>query len=218
MNKACYTAIADNYDPLRNHPDVPGVDWIAFVSNPAQYSKSNWDIQPLFSYGESDSRRQSKWYKVQSHLEMAEYDRTLWIDGSCEVRSPRAISGLLDIEVPIALYTHPDRDCIYQEAGVSLGMRKYHNEPIREQVQYYIDEYEYPEHWGLWFTGLILRNRCPEVERMERMWWNEIDRWSYQDQLSFPVVMHNLGDFPESLYFTSDTHKKFIFHQQPEAK
>lgn len=216
-NKAVFTAISGDYNQLRDHPRVAGVDWIAFVDQPGQVTDSNWDVRPLFSYGEEDKRRQAKWYKVQSLLEVAEYDRTLWLDGSCEILQPTAVSKLLDIEAPIALYVHPDRDCAYQEAGFSLGMRKYRDQPIREQAQYYLDG-EYPEHAGLWFTGLLLRNRCPEVERIERAWWNEIDHWSYQDQISLPVVFHNLGIKPEPLYFVKGGRQSFTWHQQPESK
>ncbi len=215
--KAVYTAIAGDYNVLLDHPDIPGVDWIAFLTYPDRVPHSNWDVRPLFSYGESNERRQAKWYKVQSSLEMAEYDRTLWLDGSCEIQHPPTVAALLELEESIAIFRHPDRDCIYQEAGYCLGMRKYQHEPVREQVQYYVDEYEHPEHYGLWFSGLILRNRCPEVERIERSWWNEIDRWSYQDQLSLPVVFRNLGVKPESLHFTYGK-QPFVFYQQPDSE
>ena len=218
INKAVYTAIAGDYNELRDHPDVPGVDWVAFVPQPERIECSNWELRPLFSYGEPDPRRQAKWYKVQSLLEMAEYDRTLWIDGSCEVLRPNTVRMLLDFEDPIALYVHPDRDCVYEEAGFSLGMRKYQQEPIRDQVQYYIDEFDHPQHWGLWFTGLLLRNRCPETERIERLWWNEIDRWSYQDQVSLPVVFRNLGIEPRSSLYFVNGKQSFVFHQQPTSK
>jgi hypothetical protein len=227
MRRAVYTAIAGEYDQLRDHPEVPGVDWMAFVTHPQQYEHSNWNVRPLFSYGEPDPRRQAKWYKTHSLLEMAEYDRTLWIDGSCEVLSSNIIHILLEVELPFALYKHQDRDCIYQEAGFSLGMRKYRDEPIRAQVQYYLDEYEHPEHWGLWFAGLIVRNRCPLVERIETQWWNEIERWSYQDQISLPVVMRNVGyssgggidyqDHNATCSLPSVGLKGFQFHQQPES-
>lgn len=218
MRRAVYTAIAGDYNELRDHPQVDDdLDWIAFVTHPQKYEHSNWDVRPLFSYGEENPRRQAKWYKVQSLLEMAEYDRTLWIDGSCEILQPSTVHIMLHMEVPIALYAHPDRDCLYQEAGFSLGMRKYRDEPIREQAQYYIDEYDHPESWGCWFTGVLLRNRCPEVERIERSWWYEIDRWSYQDQVSLPVVFRNLGVKPSSLYFTNGP-QSFKFHQQPDSE
>ena len=177
-NVAVYTAISDDYNQLYNHPEVRGVDWVAFVTHPDRVTDSNWDVRPLFSYGEPDMRRQAKWYKTHALLEMAEYDRTLWIDGSCEVLHARAISLLLSIDEPIGMYQHQDRNCIYDEASFSLGMRKYKEQPIREQMQYYLDEYDHPQHWGLWFSAVILRNRCALVERFETQWWNEIDRWS----------------------------------------
>lgn len=222
MRTAVYTAIAGDYNELRDHPDIgDDVDWVAFVTQPTQYESSNWDVRPLFSYGEEDPRRQAKWYKVQSGLEMAEYDRTLWLDGSVEILQPRVLQHLLvpyedaiGAVAPIEMYRHTDRDCAYQEAGFSLGMTKYRNEPLREQAQYYLDEYDHPEHVGLWFTTVIARNRCPNVDRIERAWWSEIDRWSVQDQVSLPVVLRYLGIKVRALP-PKTLSQTFKFHQQP---
>ena len=216
MHRAVYTAIAGEYNELRNHPEVPDIDWVAFVTHPERVINSNWDVRPLFSYGEPNLRRQAKWYKVHSLLEMAEYDRTLWIDGSCEVLEKRAIEVMLQVEDSIALFKHGERDCLFEEASFSLGMPKYQNEPLREQVQYYIDEYDHPQHWGCWFTGAILRNRSPLTERIEQSWWREIERWSYQDQVSLPVVFRNLGERP--LDFPEIGLHSFKFHQQPQSQ
>lgn len=200
MKRVVYTAIADEHNQLRDHPHIPDVEWVAFVTMPQKYADSNWNVQPLFSYGEVNPRQQETWYKVQSLLELAEYDRTMWLDGSCEILSTDYFKHLLDVsEDPISLFPHQSRDCIYQEAG-----------PIREQVNYYRREYEHPPHWGLWVTGLIVRNRCPDVNRVERLWWNEIDHWSCQDQLSLPVVLRNLDIEPKNL-FVNDFYNNGLF-------
>jgi hypothetical protein len=228
-SKAVYTAIADDYNVLRDHPDVgTDVDWVAFVTHPQKYEASNWDVRPLFSYGEPNARRQAKWYKVQSLLEMAEYDRTLWIDGSCEIVKPYIVHILLECELPFAAYRHIDRDCAYQEAGFSLGMNKYRDEPLREQAQYYVDEYDHPERWGLWFTGVLVRNRCALVERIERAWWSEIDRFSYQDQVSLPVALRSVGygrngslksaDGVTGASLPQKGFSSFVFHHQPMSQ
>lgn len=215
MRRACYTAIANGYDELRDHPDIEDVDWVAYVTLPQQYESSNWDVRPLFGYGETDPRRQAKWYKVQSGLEMAEYDRTVWIDGSVEIGKPQVLADILDVEASFGLYRHTDRDCVYEEAGFSMGMRKYADEPIREQMNYYLDEYDHPQGGGLWWTGIIVRNRSAEVERIERAWWREIERWSVQDQLSLPVVLRYLGEKAHTL--PQRGYSSFKLHQQPFA-
>lgn len=191
-NQAVYTAIADGSE-LRDHPPVTNVDWVAFVTRPQGYEGSNWDVRPLFSYGNTDPHRQVAWYKVQSLLEMAEYERTMWIDQLGDVLPLHYI----DHETPFGVCRHDKRDCVYTEANYLLNHEQ--TEPIFEQVDYYHDVFEYPEHAGLWDTSLIIRNRCPDTERIERQWWNEIDRWSYFDQLSLPVVLHNLSFHPEDL-------------------
>jgi hypothetical protein len=98
---------------------------------------------------------------------------------------------------PIAQYAHMSRDCIYEEAEVSLSMKKYQGEPIAEQVaSYYSDGH--PEHWGLWGGMVIARKHTRKVKAFGRAWQQENDIWSFQDQISEPFVLRNFGMVPAS--------------------
>lgn len=191
---ACYTAIMGGYDDLKPHPEIPGVDWIAFSdtieSHPA------WDVRHDGPSGEHP-RDAAKEYKLFPDLFLPEYEHTIWIDGSHEITNPRFVEWALGSigESDIALYRHPWRDCIYDEAKASLELQKYDGQPITEQVNSYRGEH--PEHWGLWATGTLARRNTPQVAALMSAWSDEMDKWSYQDQLSFPVVCRRLGVTPE---------------------
>ena len=225
MNKFCvYTAIAGDYDPLRTHPVVPGVDWVAFLDettywNKGDQSRTDWDVRRISVPADiTHPRMRAKWYKVLSQLELPEYEHTMWVDGKIQLKDPAFVSEVLSSDAPITMFRHPDRDCIYDEASSTRGMRKYRDEPIDSQVLCYSQEYDHPSHWGLWETGIIGRRRSATTERIERSWWHEIERWSYQDQLSLPVVLRAEGCTPGRIRGNMWNHPAFSVHTQPGAE
>jgi hypothetical protein len=213
---AVYTAIAGGYDPLREHPYVPGVDWVAFSDRVLDFARTDWDVLPMVWFVNAHPRTRAKWYKVRSCMDIGKYDRTLWIDGSIELHSDALIRAALERDEPMTLYQHPDRDCIYNEAHLAKNMPKYKDQDLEAQVRHYKSN-GHPKQWGLWASGIIARQRCALTMRIEERWWEEILKWSYQDQLSLPYVFRELdfkpgtfdGNMWESPWFTA--------HTQPEA-
>jgi Protein of unknown function (DUF616) len=224
MNRcAVFTAISGNYDALRSHPVMPGVDWIAFLdaetlTTNIKHSYS-WEVRPIEVPADiTHPRTRAKWYKVLSQLELPEYERTLWIDGKVQLKDSDFVTTVLNSVETLAMFRHPERDCIYAEASATRHMRKYQDEPIDAQIQYYSDVYDHPEHWGLWESGIIGRKRCAMTERIEHSWWNEIEQWSNQDQLSLPIVFRAEGYTPDRIKGNMWTSKSFnIYTHNPEV-
>lgn len=127
--------------------------------------------------------------------------RALWIDGNIEVTSPSfAREAMASVHDGIALFRHPRRSCIYEEAEASLGAEsqggKYGGMPIRQQVDHYRSS-GHPEQGGLWACGVIAWDLAdPRAADLGRQWMEEIERWTVQDQLSLPVVLRRLGIEP----------------------
>lgn len=194
MSVAIYTAVCGRYDDLKTHPDIPDVDFIAFTDDPELESR-DWSVRAVKTAGHP--RDQAKLFKLYPHACLPEYDFTIWVDGSHEILTDRfALDAIAAIdETGIALYEHPWRTCIYDEAKASLELLKYHGLPIEEQVASYRAE-GHPEEWGLFATGTIARHRSPQVAVLMEAWAAELDRWTYQDQLSLPVVCRRLGVRP----------------------
>jgi Protein of unknown function (DUF616) len=203
-----YTAITGSYNELKPHPDVSDVDWIAFLDEPQE--PENWTIRKINAphwLGRAASPREvAKAYKLFPHECLSRYPRSVWIDGTVTVTDPRFPAEALRIaeRTGIGLWRHPERDCIYAEAEVSLRFPKYREEPIEDQVAYYHDQL-YPEHGGLWAGGIIARYHDRfRIEGLMSCWWAEINRWSIQDQLSLAYCLRQLrispGEFPASLY------------------
>jgi hypothetical protein len=151
-------------------------------------------------YGDMHPRMQAKHVKVFPWLYGAG-ELSVWIDSSFRIVSPHFASAVLQMlrDDDIVQFRHWGRDCIYDEAMASITMQKYAGEKILEQVEHY-RAYGHPPHWGLWECGVLARRRTAKVEDMCTAWWGENTRWSWQDQLSWPVILrlHNVrpGEFP----------------------
>jgi hypothetical protein len=211
MRTAIYTCIFDDYNELQPHPEIPGVDWFC-ISDRVHPDRHDWFHIPDRVPSGVSPRLAAKYPKLfpWSWLPPG-YDRSIWIDGTVRVTSDRfvadrAASMLSDIG--LGMWRHPERQDIYTEAIVSMGFPKYVDQPLAAQVGHYIDE-GMPTDFGLWACGVIVRDAAspfrPVVDDLMSKWLQEIDRWSIQDQLSFPYVLWKSGigapvALPHSIY------------------
>jgi hypothetical protein len=124
--------------------------------------------------------------------------QSIWIDGSVRVQAAHFAVQALGFADPIAQFDHPERDCIAVEAQVSAGMPKYGSEPVLEQAARYA-VLGHPEHWGLWATTVIARQHTAQVRELGCWWMAEMHDWSFQDQISQPFVLRELGLRPSLL-------------------
>jgi hypothetical protein len=123
-------------------------------------------------------------------FEYADTDIAIWVDASAQIHREDFVStcvaALGDGEV--AQWVHPQRDCIEPEADVSAGMAKYAGQPVQAQAAHYIKD-GHPRWFGLWATGCMVWRRTKHHERVGQDWLREQTIWTYQDQLSWPVVV-----------------------------
>ena len=200
---AIYTCVTDHYNPLQPHPPIPDVDFIAFSDTLTHHP--DWEIQHIDRPSDVSPRRMAKQFKMLPQVYLPAHDRSVWVDGTIRIDSPTFPEEAMACAeaTGIAMFAHPERDDILDEANVSLTMPKYQTEPIDTQVEYYLGR-GLPRHSGLWCGGIIARQHTALVRQFGEMWLAEVDRWSVQDQLSLPVVLRALnitpGAFPASLY------------------
>jgi hypothetical protein len=144
----------------------------------------------------------AKWWRTHPPFDRG-YDYVIWLDANMELRIPTfATTAIASLNDGIAVWDHPRRDCIVDEMEASLGSEaqggRYDHLPLREQVAAYLAE-GYPLHNGLYATGSLVW--APETAALiAQEWYDECVKWSYQDQISFPVVCwrHDIkpGVFP----------------------
>lgn len=211
MRSCIYTAIYGGYDrlqqPVRQRTDC---DFLCFTDADWPARIGAWQIVRSHRRRGLHPRLRAKYFKVMSHEVFPDgclawryrpfgprpaYDRLIWIDGCLTIKSPdfAAEFGAHVGANGWSMFVHPDRACIYDELQASAGMLKYRGLPLAAQIEAYRQE-GFPAGAGLMAGGLIARDpHRKTLAGINRAWWAENLRWSYQDQLSLPVVLWRLG-------------------------
>lgn len=191
------SAVYDGYDGVK--PVLPqwglDVEWVLVTDDPG-LSAPGWRVVVRPRPGIHPNRA-AKGPKFCPY-EYTEAPASVWVDASFRVRSKTFVSDVLGYARPLAQFTHPWRDCVYEEAQASRDLPKYAGEPVEGQAAHYRD-LGHPEHWGLWATGVIARRHTLETVRMGLAWNRQVTDWSFQDQLSQPPVLRETGIRPTAL-------------------
>lgn len=150
-------------------------------------------------------RLAAKHAKMQP-FDYVDADVAIWLDTGAVIKSEHLIETGLEVlgDADMALWQHPERGNIHDEATCSAAMGKYDGQHTRQQAAHYIAQGLPP---GLWATGFIVWRNSERTRRMGAHWLAECVRWSMQDQLSFPYVawMHDVdvNAMPQSLWRNS---------------
>ena len=202
MNRVIYTAIFGNKEKLREPVVIPnGFDFICFTD--AAISSKHWKVvtmKPPHPHPTRAARR----VKILAHEYVSQYDQSIWIDGNLIVRDD--VNSLADRYLAnntIALYDHraTKMDPVsnlkqeYQNLIKREKQNKIQEEStiIEKQYDFYQKE-GYPDDNGMAVTMVLLRqHNNPLVKAAMLEWWNQIERFSNRDQMSFNYVMWKLS-------------------------
>lgn len=196
--RAIYTAIYGGYDALKpvlgaDRLRQQGIDLICFTDD-ARLSHPDWQVR-VVPPRHGHPRLDAKYYKVLPHLVLPEYDETLWLDASFQIDDARFAEDLFAYlnDAPLALFLHPERGCLYEEAEFCRTMPKYADQDIVGQVRHY-REAGFPERFGLFAGGIIARRHDDAgVRALGEQWMAENLRFTYQDQLSLAYLIWKLS-------------------------
>ena len=190
-----YTVEFGGHDPLREPQSInSGVDYIYITDQPL--TSSTWQMR-VVSPSFPDSRRSSRFYFDQSCLTFPSSTYTIMHGANSSLTAdPIALidTYLITPNVDIAMFSHPHRDCIYDEAAAVIAMGKDTATNVNPQMDRYREE-GFPTHFGLHACTLMLRRNTPSLLEFERQWWTEVSTGSFRDQLSFDYIRWKLN-FP----------------------
>lgn len=186
------TSITAGKDSLREdqEPQSGDVKFTAFLDWPA--SSQLWNVRPACEKFRCPAMN-SRIHKIMPHLYFPEAKYSLCMDGTLalRVRVEELFRDFLG-DADVAMFAHPDRDCLYDELVAATPLSKYSAAEMAEQVERY-RAYGWPPHAGLWENAVILRTHTPAARRFNECWWAEMCRGSRLDQLACPVAAHKSG-------------------------
>lgn len=211
MRGVVYTAIFGDYDELHQPVEQDtDCEFICFTDGHVPARVGAWRVVHIKTRPELHPRMQAKRFKLLSHRifprgRLAAWyapfsvrrraDLSIWIDAGLQIKSSTFVKDMRNKlgDGDWAMFVHPDRDCIYEEALVSITMPKYETLPVLPQVEAYRSVV--PPHGGLYACTVIVRREpSPEhLKKVQELWWEENVKWTYQDQLSLPFVLRCVG-------------------------
>jgi hypothetical protein len=207
-----YTAISNNYDELKENSNFEknGLDFVAFLDDPIE--SETWEFRQINSSFE-DQNRNAKIHKVLSHLYFPDKEYSLWMDGSFSIKNIFSVEELIKTylkDCDLAVFKHPRRNCVYEEAKTCIEKKLDDPIVILNQIEKYMEEgYSYLS-GGLQECGIILRRHTDQIKEFNENWWEEIKNGSKRDQISFPYVVKKMN--LKINYFTGFTAKNDFFH------
>jgi hypothetical protein len=206
--KVIYTAIFGDSDNLKEPYKVtPDWKYVCFTDNPDLRSNV-WEIIVV---PPEEPRKQSRYYKINNHFPEAEI--TIWVDATFEIRRDLNLFTLNKTD-GIWLNEHPMRQCAYEELEVVKNKGLDSPEFLDSRIAKYREE-GFPEQFGLWRCGIIIRNpRNPLVTKLCETWWKEIEEGTWRDQAALSYACWKNGLNPNTIpyglsqaYFRQSLHK-----------
>lgn len=183
------TSITGGKDNLIDEQAIGDAEFVAFTDR--VHPTKLWKQIPVMERFKSP-RRDSRIYKMLPH-QFVTSKYSIWIDGNIQLlKTPEELVDTYLKDHDIALFRHPSRDCLYEEAIVCAKNGLDDPEVIISQVKKYEDE-GFPKHRGLTENCFIVRRHTPKVEALGNAWWAEYTTHSARDQLSFMYAVDRVG-------------------------
>jgi hypothetical protein len=192
-----YTTLYGTFDTLPEQPvrQDSQLDFIAFVGDPTLVSET-WTLRHLPPRIAADPVRSSRYPKLHPHLLLPEYQASLYIDCSVQLKHPpeALFEALLFGQTEtMACLRHSHRDNVLDEVRAVLHLG--YDDPDRclQQLCAYADT-GFRGTVPLTWSGVMLRfHHHPDVSGLMEAWWEHVLRFSRRDQLSFGYLAEKRG-------------------------
>lgn len=185
----------------------PDVDYICFTDDP-DLKSDIWRFV-LVNCPALDPARLAKRYKHLPHLFLPEYERSIYIDNTIQLKvTPSSIFERFKNDQMVML-RHPERNCIYDEAEVVKAARYDDPAVVDRQMEFY-RRLQYPAKNGLNVSGFLLRNHSSlEMQNACFEWHSQLLLFSKRDQLSWKFCAWLTGFSPTTV--NEDVHNNSMF-------
>ncbi len=192
---AIYTTNFGHYDNI--YPTLEfnelNIDWFYFTDNKNINNNVNgWNIKH-FEVLDKNPRLTSRYYKINSHEILPEYDIIIYIDSNMQILNKNFINFCLyhyNEELGFTIQKHNKRTNIFQEYDVLFN--RYYNKKYNEKLLVQIEDYKknnFIAETPLYLGGLLIRNNNENTKKINETWYNEFKKYPFRDQLSLPYIL-----------------------------
>lgn len=192
MKVELVSAIYGGYDTPKQLPDSSLTGWLFtdLQETAALAEERGWN--PIVD--EMDDVKtpmlRAKYWKTHPLSAAPGADISIWLDGSIQIVIfdfvGKCLAALGDDD--LSLTPHPERTCIYPEAQVTASLARYGDCDPHAQVNFYRDVVGWTPNRGLYASGAFTVRHNDVTASWGESWWDECNNWTYQDQLSLPII------------------------------
>lgn len=182
MKKIIYTVLLGDYK--LNEPKYINKDWSLICFTDKNLVSNNWSIRRIKC---DNPKKKSREIKIRFD-KFLDSDLCLYLDAKFTIKCDLDNFVEKNLKSDIAVMRHNRRTCAYDEANFCISIRKDYKSVILNQVLSYRND-GFPQNFGLYAPGIMIRKCSYEVIDFMGKWYNEIEKHSYRDIISFSYVL-----------------------------
>lgn len=202
-----------NNSLLREQKKYDNVDYHAFIDS--NEISNTWITHKTLDFTTDDhfrDRRNAKIYKILPFLFLPDYDYYFWVDSTHDIIfDPN--EAIKELNSDMAVCKHPQRICLYDEAGAVKYLKYDHFDLLDLQMRNYYND-KYPYNNGLYELGCFILKNTKQMQELCLMWWENICKYTSRDQLSYPYVIWKKNFVPQIIE-GSTKHNKYFTRIDP---
>lgn len=200
---AVYTSVYGNYDaivqPLYKSQYC---DYFAITDQeiPDNGVWKKYDTSNIPGFEKMDAYHKSKYCKMFPHVLFPDYEYSIWVDGNVQIVADLLpLVDRLEKNHFMGTFQNPLHDCVYTEAKYNLVQNYAKTSELMKQVDIYKKE-GFPKNFGMREFSVIVRKHN-DVECIDLMdqWWEQVNKYTMRDQISFPYVLWRAGKTIETI-------------------
>lgn len=174
-----YTVCTNDYDQIKPPRVYQGFDYWLFTDNPALKVRG-YETKVI---EKSEGCKKQREVKIRSWLYTKGYSITIYHDANIELtNNPLQLVKQL-FKGGMMTTIHHNRTNVFDEADKIVELGKDTRESCNQTL---IAVSDCPTSYGLWETGIIVRDKT--VKELEEAWWEMVEKYSHRDQLTLPYA------------------------------
>ena len=191
---AVVSAISGGYDSVKFPAVIDSrLDYVIYSDTPVE-NPGFYDVRPL-PYFDADKTRSARFVKTNIQNLLPDYDYVVWVDANVMIVGDiykSIVEPVIKSKKTMGAMLHPVRSSPFEEMNACIKAGKDDVNAIIEQKKFYEDqgfESDRLIESNILVYNIGDRNLAPFLSE----WWNQIDRFSRRDQLSFNYALDKAG-------------------------
>ena len=187
IKKVVYSILIGDYDKISTFDKQNNYKYFLFSDK--KYNNTNWTILSLSKLRKKkkiSKIKMTRYIKLFPHLFFKDYELSIYFDASYVINGDlnKLLLRTLNPSFDLYFLQHPERNKIDQEFSAVINCKK-EKKRIVNLVKHRYKKKKFPDILQLTENSIIIRrHNNKNIIKLMKVWWKEIKKYSYRDQLS----------------------------------